>query len=779
MLKKLFRRPVLANGEQYISPVKLSSRFHNPELPRDYADARDHVKTEIDNALRNFSSLPHQKRFSDELVLCLRLHPDFIAKSYDPQAIFSVAPDLGNIGSRSYRVAPTAVAQTERIKACVHKMTPEITGRMVFVRGPHDGFRRLISVLDSSEHTLPKSFCKEIRSIERFDLLSETEQLSAFNQEWVNWNEGRVEIVLHPSQHSEEEQIGFLEELFQSQNMTREDFHVAYYENGPLFVSCHMTRVALKTLAGVNPLRTAHPLAFARLEDLRNAPMLSAPLPPDTTTRSTIKVGMFDGGIDPAHPLLTGHAEQDESLSIKTIASPEYIEHGTAVAGAILFGPLNSYKVGNPLPRPPVSVVSIRALPTTDPKDQDLYESIDIIETAVPSRKDIKVFNVSFGPRGPILDDSISRFTFALDTLAVAHKVTFCVAVGNDGEAGDGMNRIQAPSDLVNGLGVGAYSEHNSAIFHAPYSCRGPGRECAKLKPDIVAFGGCDQTPIHLVAAMPGKKVLQKGTSFSAPIVSALCAQASEGFERGNALLARALLIHNAKHPTDSPDIFWGHGVASKDLEELLHCDEKEVVIIFQGSIVPQKSVRLPIMLPSGVITKGNVHIKWTVAALSPVIANHPSDYTTICIEDTFYPNDQIYTYSPNLSLSHEKAIKLHAHDDALQISALIAKGWTKSTQPVSASGNQYPTEGERRLQYKWEPVVCRIKSMRATSLNNPFIALHAIPRHGEINRVEYAAIVTISAPKFSGDLYDSVVRNFTALQPVRIRTESEIRISI
>src|SRR5206468_5491868 len=110
------------------------------------------------------------------------------------------------------------------------------------------------------------------------------------------------------------------------------------------------------------------------------------------------------------------------------------IAHGTAVAGAILHGPLNDVDSKTPLPSPPVSVVSFRVLPTSDPADIDLYEAIDVVERVVPARKDLTVYNLSFGPRGPILDDTISRFTYALDSLAAAHKVTFLVAVANGGE---------------------------------------------------------------------------------------------------------------------------------------------------------------------------------------------------------------------------------------------------------------------------------------------------------------------------------------------------------
>jgi hypothetical protein len=56
---------------------------------------------------------------------------------------------------------------------------------------------------------------------------------------------------------------------------------------------------------------------------------------------------------------------------------------------------------------------------------------------------------------------------------------------------------------------------------------------------------------------------------------------------------------------------------------------------------------------------------------------------------------------------------------------------------------------------------------------------LHAIPRNGATARFDYAAVVTITAPKFNGDLYDAVLRRFTALQPIRLRTEAELRIQI
>jgi hypothetical protein len=117
--------------------------------------------------------------------------------------------------------------------------------------------------------------------------------------------------------------------------------------------------------------------------------------------------------------------------------------------------------------------------------------------------------------------------------------------------------------------------------------------------------------------------------------------------------------------------------------------------------------------------------------------------------------------------------------DDANEVTQLVARHWKRSALPVTESGNRYPTEQERRTDYKWEPIVRRHVSKLANSLDEPFLILHAIPRHGATERLDYAAVVTVSAPKFNGDLNDEVLRRFPALQPIRLRSEAEIRVQI
>lgn len=458
-------------------------------------------------------------------------------------------------------------------------------------------------------------------------MLESNEQITGFTPEW---QEGRVELVIHPSKNSDRRQKQFLFELFEFAQIDQDRCTIRQYPSGPTFVSCFVRRSSLETLYGVNPLRSAHPLTFGGLKPLRSSPIAKAPQPPVSATRSTIKVGVFDGGIDVTCPLLIGHAEEDVGLSISTPPNPAYVEHGTAVAAAVLYGPLNSFAASDVLPPPPVSVTSFRALPTSDPLDVDLYESIDVIERVVPARQDIKVYNISFGPVGQIEDDCLSRFTYSLDQLAHSHKVAFYIAVGNDGEV-SGENRIQAPSDLANGCGVAA---HTLDRVRAKYSCIGPGRESAKIKPDFAAFGGCDQHPIHLASTTPGEKLLNWGTSFASPIAARLGALASESFERSSALLGRALLVHTA----NSDDKVWntelGHGCIRDSIDDILFCEARAVTVVFQASILPKQIIKLPIPLPLTLVLPGMVSFRWTVAALPPVDSLHPEDEAYVELDE-------------------------------------------------------------------------------------------------------------------------------------------------
>ena len=291
-----------------------------------------------------------------------------------------------------------------------------------------------------------------------------------------------------------------------------------YYENGPLFCAAVCDHETLERLAKFNPLRTIHPLGELNIPNMRGSSFFDAPVPPLYKGTPQMRIGVFDGGADSTLPHLKDFVTAHELTPIT--GHPALIAHGTAVCGAVLYGLLNYKSSTEQLETPIVSVDSYRVLPqqqTGNPiEDSGLYPAIDQIEQIVHNHTETALYNLSFGPRGAIVDDDISRFTYALDRLSMLpHHPLFCVAVGNDGDLPYPFNRIQAPADLVNGLGIGAYTfDRNGEKVRASYSCIGPGREGCKVKTDVLEFGGSPENPAVLISTIPNKATVECGTSF-------------------------------------------------------------------------------------------------------------------------------------------------------------------------------------------------------------------------------------------------------------------------
>ncbi|MEJ8548760.1 S8 family peptidase, partial [Brevibacillus borstelensis] len=461
----------------------------------------------------------------------------------------------------------------------------------------------------------------------------------------------------------------------------------------------------------------------------------------------------------------------------------EFMKHGNAVAGSLLYGNLQGYRSSETLPVPPVTVESFRVLPLSDPTDPDLYEVIDAIEEHVPKRDDIKVFNLSLGPEGAIEDDYISRFTYVIDRLSGKGERLFVVAVGNDGDHPDvNERRIQAPADTINNLAVGAFTfESDGVKVRAPYSCIGEGREGGKVKPDVVAFGGCEQHPFHLVGYDGKNRMFDVGTSFSAPLVASKAAEIIGRCGVASPLIARALIIHSASHPNKKYDKELGYGVIPDSVEEIMGCSKNKVTVLYKQHMLPKQFSKLQIPVVSGLDYDGPVDIRWTIAIATTPNGIHTEDYTTNCIEDTFYPNINSYIFkAPKGSNSKKKSTKLNIKTQQSEVQALIDQGWVPNKYPVTKSGNQYLNEQQRRANFKWDSVVKRDVSFNKYSeLDSPYLILHAMDRNiqnaGDF--FHYAIAVTVHYTDYQGDAYTETLRKYNKLQTIQVKSRNEVLI--
>lgn len=755
--------PILVNGQSYLSPIekRRGGRERNPA--RSYAEARAKLLQDIRSLRAYMSELSPKLYVREAFVACLRQDPDFIAKSYYPGTLINQA-GMKDIGSRKWRKPGTKPDSSTTY------------GKLFFVVVNEASLSAFEQQLDRAESTVSKEWVRDVRRMESFDVLEPNERIMGFD---ASWTEGDVELTFHPLPNLDiDDYRDSLRHVMQLDSV--QDVKFGVYPGGPLFISVRANKDELSSLRELNPLRSVkplHPIQLPRLADLRRSP---APPPPRYGERSSIMVGMFDGGVDASSPYLSRYVIANNNC-VEGQLNPlaDSVRHGTGVAGAILYGDLSQHPDDRELPEPKVTVESFRVLRDDDPVHP--YDIIDSIEQVLNARKDIKVFNLSLGPPGAIVDDEVSRFTVMLDTYAHPDRALFTIAAGNDGDlTPPELARIQAPSDSVNSIGVGAYTfDQDNRITRAPYSCIGPGREGAKIKPDLVAFGGCSRRPFHILTP-EGQRTLTAGTSFASPVVASIAAELIGRVASVTPLVARALLIHTATHPNGKNDYELGHGVVRNTTDEILNsATDKEVTVLFQSRLVPGRQTRLPIPLPANIQMSGLIEIRWTIATTTPVNPLDSEDYTRACIEETFHPHDQRFRFYAPEGQNGERVLDIVTQAD--EVEKLLAEGWQQATFPASDSPKHtYLPEHERRQWFKWDTVVRGSVRKRATSLQKPCLVLHAMERYirGSVgDDIEYAAVVTVSAPKYEGNFYNDILQSFNRLEPIRIRSINELRV--
>lgn len=599
-----------------------------------------------------------------------------------------------------------------------------------------------------------------------------------------SWEEGTVEVVIHPLG---EDCCRVVDGFFDVVKIKKSDAVVRTYDDGLTFVCMHMDRESMALAQKYNPLRSIKPMRDDWEEQIRVSSMIApAPKLPDNIMKSSIKVGVFDGGVQSGTKLLDPYVENYDMVRAEPTEAS--LDHGANVCGAVLYGTglvgkMETDTVDNPV----VSVESFRVFPaakTDNPEaDYQMYTTIDIIEKVVTERPDIRIYNLSFGPRGAIFDDEINRFTYVCDRLTYAVddgeiNPLFCIAAGNDGTLESPFNRVQSPADMVNGLAVGAYTlSPLNDKYRAPYSCVGPGREGAKIKPDILEFGGYTDRPF--ISTKSGNLIMgTAGTSLAAPVVAGKIGRLMAASDQIVPHLGRALLIHSAESQGLEGNVEDGFGFCLDGVEDILNCSDNKVTILYEGEITSSATVKLPIFAPGISEIHGNADIKWTICTVVNPNINDPDAYTNNCIEDTFYPNDMRFPFRKGTS---EKKLNLLKDADIVVARELIKEGYIKSELPVSKPAKKHFAEADlRNSDFKWDTIIRKDVRMRCSSLLNPFISLHAIGRDEyEHEKIKYFVVITIDIPNFKGSLYDQILQTYENLLPIQIQNVNRIMTQI
>lgn len=701
---------LIGHGERISEPIVLPHGGKTPEDIYSYEESRQRLQPELHEAINNLPQNPDLAP-DDVHVLQFILHPRYLAKSYHPSALLSVA-GLSLVGSKPIRINTSD--------------NPEIGQRIsktLLVAGNRHSLEHLDSLLQ--EPVIPpnrNTGIGDIVKIEQIDNYRFEDKYhdAPHHNEWY-------ELVLHQLDEnlSPNNIQGFL--AFAEKLGVNVEEDVNFQSNNLLYLPVHGSDKAVKQLAEYTSVRALRPMPRLELEPIVGATRsvikpIKLPEPPDTPAQ--LNVAVLDGGLPPDSPIMpwVNYIKANPTAN----DDPRTLAHGLGVCSALVFGNLATDQ--QPL-RTRITAVRVLDSETMYDDPIGLYKTLYNIESVLESYP-FQYVNLSLGPDLPIEDDDVSAWTSVLDALLSSREMLLSVAVGNNGamDGESGNNRIEPPSDAVNALGVGACDSESGYWKRAPYSAVGPGRSPGIVKPDLVAFGGAEGNEFMVLGAESSPiETPVMGTSFAAPIALRQAIRIREicGPEI-TPLVAKTLLIHSAERRRDDDQREVGWGKVPTDATEIVTTSDNRALIIYNGRIKPGKIVRATIPVPRH-LNDGNMEIAATFSFISKVDPQSPDSYTRSALEVTFRRNA-----------------------DSID----QGRRTPKSTPFFSAKGisSLYSTEAEQRSdQGKWETVLHAEKRFRASSLVKPVFDIHYNAReegggtHTQ-DELEYALAITLFA---------------------------------
>lgn len=702
------------------------------------------------NAIESDSKkVPAAARPDGQVVAVIRLHPSALSRSAFPEALFSNA-NLRLLGSKSTR------GQTPELRpGDTEDLRPRVD---LFVAGTPKRFRDVASLLLQATDEEEDALGANLRTLESVRLMDSRDRVKPIRAKGTE----ELEIVLHyDSSLDAQWRQSFSKYAEKVGVILTPGLEIA--RRGLLFLAADGTRDAAEELAQFTFLRTVRPLPEPIVLEQPTILRASTPrsiLPAGGPVDPNCRMAIFDGGLPVDHPF-GAWVQSVEPPPGHDIGPPVAagLQHGLAVTSAALFG---SITPGIEAQRPYCRIDHHRIVGTNTIGRKGQMRMIMMIDDVLEQRR-YDVVSLSVGPQGPIDDDRVDYWTTILDDHFSRNQALGVVAVGNTGEKPFPASRVEAPSDSVNALGVGACSDMSGPWERAPYSSIGPGRVPGVIKPDLVCFGGTTDRPFF--CAGPKGQVLQIcGTSFAAPTAGRVAAGVRAHFgSTMTSMASKAVMLNSAKQDGHEQQEV-GLGRIPPDLAEFVVCKPGSVRVVYQGTLRPGGMVRAPITIPSTL--SGDVFIRATVCYTCATDPHTPGEYTRAAIEVAFRPNASKFNY--------DKKTKKYS---------TYAK-----TAPFFA-GHDYLEEYERREKaQKWNTVMHAEHPKRASAMEKPVFDLHYVARApgvcttpGGAQDIKYALVVTIEREK-SADLYEQVVaefENLEAMQPViDITAEVPVRVT-
>lgn len=738
---------LLGRGETLNRQSRFRSGYSEPTTPYEWPEQRVRLLPMMAQQQKVFDEIPKQARPNDVVVSRLTLNPQYYSRSAYPGELVAHF-GLRLVGSKPVQVKPEKGRGSDSASG-----TPST---VLFLAGKRAAFQHLAKTVAASE--IEESLVGELQKIEMIDAMTADNRVLGK----ISRKPELLEVVLH---HDADLDANWEEDFLAFAKMAGVKLDVSqnYQSRGLWFMPAFADAEQVQKLAqfsfvrAIRPMPKLRPLELPKLIRVRASGSLLI-LPPEEPVDSSFRVAVFDGGLPEGHPF-GQWATRIEPPPNEKIGVPigDYVEHGTAVTSAVLFGHVQSGRQ----PRPYCGVDHFRVLgeQTTDRK---LY-AVMLYVDKILSQSTYEFASFSIGPE-EIVGDDVTAWTTMLDDHFQQGQMLGTIAVGNAGEEPSPFNRIQVPSDCVNALAIGAADSFGDTWVRAPYSCVGPGRAPGLVKPDLVQFGGYGSNPFKFV--FPGPSIAEAdGTSFSTPAVMRIASGVRAHFGTSISTLAiRALLVHSA-NPLEHPREEVGWGMVPDDLAEIMVCPEGSVRVLYQGVLDPSKVIRTEIPLPLDDL-KGMVEIVATFCYLCQTDPHTPGDYTRAGLGITFRPHQKKF---PKPSPPLYKPV-----DKDFPVSKPFFEGVGRKSEQTL-----------RNDAFKWDTTRHARVNMRAGSLDRPVFDIHYMAREpgssaspARAQKLPYALVVTVRA-KNHPNLYDEVLSAYPSLAAIKPRARLPLPVRV
>ena len=439
-------------------------------------------------------------------------------------------------------------------------------------------------------------------------------------------------------------------------------------------------------------------------------------------------------------------------------------DHGTFVAGIVEFGNI----LNGGVKQEHFKLLDVVIFPNGD-KEKGAMDTLTE-DTLIENLHDVigrycdkvKVWNMSLGT-DQICCDIISDLAVALDGIQDMYGVELIISAGNYTQPplrswppkdflGD-KDRITAPADSVRAVTVGSIANESISNFvdkgmPSPFSRKGPGANFL-VKPEVVYYGGNCEGDLSCAGTgvvsfdIDGNLVEGIGTSYSTPFIATLYATIRNSVIEDNSReYAKAFLIHAANVPECAKNEvaeynkYFGYGLPSNSIEDIIACSKYSVTLVFSGTLFDGSFIEFnDFPYPKSLNKEGKCFgdIKMTLAYTPKLNSNYGQEYCRANIDAHFGTYDDI---SPKGDVQGFKGM------------VPLEKKWDEKYEASQVENG-----------FKWNPIKSYHKSMKGIKARPWRLRVDSCARLGDdYDGQKFVLLITITDPN-DNDIYSEVIQ--------------------